>query len=97
MPSRSSSSAIAVLSTTPKSTPWVWLPSRRVVSKSQIRSLMRPLPSVPHDRPDRLAFVHQVEAFVDAVQRQGVRNQRVDVDLAVHVPDRKSTRLNSSH
>src|SRR6266545_7723858 len=36
--------------------------------------------------PDRLAFMHQVEAFVDSFEGQHVRDQIVDVDLAVHVP-----------
>src|SRR6202521_3074061 len=35
---------------------------------------------------DRLALVHQVESFVDSIERQDVRDQIVDVDLAVHVP-----------
>src|SRR5882757_11187263 len=39
-----------------------------------------------HDRADRLAARHQVEALVDALQWQRVGDQRVDLDLAVHVP-----------
>src|SRR6185312_13675054 len=35
---------------------------------------------------DGLAFVHQVEGLVDAVERQGVGDHRVDLDLPVHVP-----------
>src|SRR5947209_767231 len=38
------------------------------------------------DAADRLAFVHQVEPLVDALQRQLVGDQVVDVDLALHVP-----------
>src|SRR3569833_3108230 len=38
------------------------------------------------DGADRLAAVHQVEGLVDALQRKLVRDQRVDLDLAVHVP-----------
>src|SRR6185437_7005656 len=37
-------------------------------------------------RPDRLPLVHQLERLVDSRQRQLVRDQAVDVDLAVHVP-----------
>src|SRR5439155_18262982 len=39
-----------------------------------------------HDRADRLAARHQIEAVVDAVERQLVGDQRVDLDLLVHVP-----------
>src|SRR5258708_25541880 len=55
-------------------------------------------------RPNALPRMHQIERLVDAVERQLMRDQRIDADLAVHVPvdnlrhlDRKSTRLNSSH
>src|SRR3954463_1408258 len=41
---------------------------------------------VVHDRADRLAFVHQVEGVVDALERHHVRDEVVDVDLAFHVP-----------
>ena len=41
---------------------------------------------VHHDRADRLALVHQVEGRVDLVERHGVGDQVVDVDLALHVP-----------
>src|SRR5690606_2619138 len=34
----------------------------------------------------RLAAFHEVEAFVDAFERQRMRDQIVDVDLAFHVP-----------
>src|SRR5258708_3345722 len=44
-------------------------------------------PSLEHDdRADRFAARHQVEALVDAVERQSVGDQRVDLDLLVHVP-----------
>ena len=42
--------------------------------------------SVGHDGANRLARVHQIEALVDAFERQHVRDQVVDVDLAFHVP-----------
>ena len=42
--------------------------------------------AVLDDGADRLARVHQVERLVDALERQLVRDQRVDLDLAVHVP-----------
>src|SRR3712207_7695391 len=38
------------------------------------------------DRADRLALVHQVEGGVDLLERHGVGDQIVDVDLALHVP-----------
>src|SRR5471030_1056868 len=38
------------------------------------------------DRADRLAFVHEVEGVVDLLDRHHVGDQRVDVDLLVHVP-----------
>src|SRR6266700_638260 len=38
------------------------------------------------DRTDRLALVHQIEAPVDLLQLEDVRDHRVDLDLAVHVP-----------
>src|SRR5216683_1794497 len=43
-------------------------------------------PLIHDDRADRLAARHQVEALVDALQRQLVGDQRVDLALAVHVP-----------
>src|SRR3546814_11701903 len=46
----------------------------------------RPAASVHHDRADGLALVHEVEALVDVVERQGVGDEVVDVDLALHVP-----------
>src|SRR6185503_9781917 len=42
--------------------------------------------SVDHDAADRLAFVHEVEGVVDLVERHGVGDQVVDIDLLVHVP-----------
>ena len=41
---------------------------------------------VHHNAADRLAGVHQVERLVDVVERHRVRDQVVDVDLALHVP-----------
>ncbi len=38
------------------------------------------------DAADRLALVHQVEGVVDLLERHDVGDQRIDVDLAVHVP-----------
>src|ERR1035441_2727035 len=35
---------------------------------------------------NRLALVHQVERIIDLFERHLVRNQVVDIDLAVHVP-----------
>src|SRR5690349_7880079 len=42
--------------------------------------------SVQHHRADRLPALHQFKPFVDALERQGMRDQVVDIDLAVHVP-----------
>src|SRR5207244_7845167 len=42
--------------------------------------------SVNDDRPDAFARVHQVEALVDVLDLQRVRDHRVDGDLPVHVP-----------
>src|SRR5688572_9706114 len=33
---------------------------------------------------DRLALVHQVEGLVDALQRQGVGDEGIELDLAAH-------------
>src|SRR5690606_11157608 len=38
------------------------------------------------DRTDALAFMHQIEGLVNPLQRQGVGDHRIDLDLAVHVP-----------
>src|SRR4051812_17644004 len=43
-------------------------------------------PLVDDDTADRLAIVHEIEALVDAIERQHVGDQVVDVDLALHVP-----------
>src|SRR5687768_17990709 len=42
--------------------------------------------SVHHHRTDRLAALHQLEAVVDVLELEPVRDQRVDLNLAVHVP-----------
>ncbi len=42
--------------------------------------------SIDHDGADRFSGMHQVEAFVDAVEGQDVSDHAVDLDLAVHVP-----------
>src|SRR6185312_5538248 len=39
-----------------------------------------------HDGADRLAPVHEIECFVDLLERHHVRDEIVDVDLLVHVP-----------
>src|SRR5262245_53400703 len=43
-------------------------------------------PSINDDAPDALALVHQLEPLVDVGQRHGVRDHRIDLDLALHVP-----------
>src|SRR5438445_5438395 len=50
------------------------------------RSLRAAEGSVHHHRAYRFALVHQVEALVDVGELQLVRDQVVDVDLAIHVP-----------
>ena len=47
---------------------------------------VRVKPLVRHHAADRFAGVHEVEALVDFVERQGVGDEIVDVDLALHVP-----------
>src|SRR6202048_4043527 len=42
--------------------------------------------SVYHHAADAFALVHQIEALVDVSERHGVRDHRVDLDLALHVP-----------
>src|SRR5262245_21280683 len=41
---------------------------------------------VYHHRPDRFAFVHEVEGVVDLVERHCVGDQIVDIDFTLHVP-----------
>ena len=38
------------------------------------------------DAADRLALVHEMEGIVDLLDRHDVGDQRIDVDLPVHVP-----------
>src|ERR1700738_2323793 len=42
--------------------------------------------SVYHHAADACARVHQIEALVDVSERHGVRDHRIDLDLALHVP-----------
>src|SRR5262249_49905898 len=42
--------------------------------------------SVGDDCSNRFTLVHQVESFINPIERQHVRDQIVDIDLAVHVP-----------
>src|SRR5262249_12137525 len=42
--------------------------------------------SVHDHAPDALALVHQLEPLADVRQRHGVRDHRIDLDLALHVP-----------
>src|SRR5690606_24797282 len=41
---------------------------------------------IQDDRADGFAALHQVEAFVDALQWQGMRNQVINIELAFHIP-----------
>src|SRR3546814_8279361 len=43
-------------------------------------------PSENHDGTNTLAGVHQVEVFVDLLKREDVRDHRVNLNAAVHVP-----------
>src|SRR4051812_33122602 len=47
---------------------------------------LRMLASEGDDAADRLSLVHQMEGVVDLLDRHHVGDQRIDVDLAVHVP-----------
>src|SRR5688572_21909417 len=40
--------------------------------------------SVVDHSADRLAFVHQVERFVDALQRQGMGDKGIELNVATH-------------
>src|SRR5438094_1405134 len=42
--------------------------------------------SVDDDAPDALAFVHQLEPLVDVRERHSMRDHRIVLDLALHVP-----------
>src|SRR6187402_1424618 len=62
-------------------------------SRSAPRSSRRKRPErtsrswlVGHHGADRLAALHQVEAFVDLLEGQNMGDEIVDIDLAVHVP-----------
>src|SRR5260370_39057152 len=54
---------------------------RRVISASGWLTAL-----IQHYRADRLTLLHQVKAFINALERQCVRDQVIDVDLAFHVP-----------
>src|SRR5271155_258455 len=41
---------------------------------------------VGYHRPDRFTLVHEVEPFVDLIERKDVGNQVIDIDFARHVP-----------
>src|SRR5690242_18627294 len=43
-------------------------------------------PSVDDDAPDRLALMHQIESIVDLLERHGVGDHRIDIDLPIHIP-----------
>src|SRR6476661_5448297 len=52
--------------------------------KQRWRSMRSTSTSVADHRADRFAAMHQVEGLVDALQRQFVRDERVEPDLAAH-------------
>src|SRR6059058_1447957 len=47
---------------------------------------MRVPPSIDNDAANALPRMHQLEALVDLVELQDMRDHRVDRDLPVHVP-----------
>src|SRR5690242_2483359 len=53
---------------------------------SSTSSSMNSSGSVNHDGTNRLALLHQVEAVIDLLQLEMMRDQIVDIDLAFHVP-----------
>src|SRR5688572_29184175 len=55
-------------------------------SSSQRGTLCGDCTSVDDHAPDRLPGMHEVERVVDVRERHRVRDQVVDVDLALHVP-----------
>src|SRR5882672_4250098 len=57
-----------------------------MVAPPSLRTVMAASFLERDDAADRLALVHQVEGVVDLLDRHGVGDQRIDVDLAVHVP-----------
>src|SRR5579863_2199366 len=52
----------------------------------RLRSMRAAAMSIHHDAADGFAPMHQLEAFIDALERQAVRDQVIDVDLLLHVP-----------
>src|SRR5688572_7065055 len=61
-------------------------PTWRTTSSARAARRRLAAQSVHHHRTDRLAALHQLEAVVDVLELEPVRDQRVDLDLAVHVP-----------
>src|SRR6266446_2194207 len=59
--------------------------SSSMISRAATRRRARTR-SVDDDAPDALAFVHQLEPLVDVRERHSMRDHRIDLDLALHVP-----------
>src|SRR5215217_7323046 len=58
-----------------------------MVAPPSLRTVMAwPPLSERDDAADRLSLVHQVEGIVDLLDRHHVGDERIDVDLLVHVP-----------
>src|SRR5882672_8588481 len=58
-----------------------------MVAPPSLRTVMAWLPLLERDdAADRLSLVHQVEGVVDLLDRHHVSDERIDVDLLVHVP-----------
>src|SRR5438552_7444254 len=66
------------------------MPPKHLLRETLVIAICRRLrparESIHHDRAYRFALVHQVEALVDVGDLQVMRDQVVDVDLAIHVP-----------
>src|SRR5215204_119210 len=52
--------------------------------------------SVLNHASDRLAALHQIETFIDTFERQVVRDQIIDVELAFHVPVNDARHIRAS-
>src|SRR5207245_3993923 len=51
-------------------------------SSTRFRIVKIFLGSEPDDRPDAFSFVHQIERFIDSLQRQRVGDHGIDLDFA---------------
>src|SRR5262249_33744312 len=63
---------------------WLWLCSSPLLHRHRFFRTRRA--PINDDASDALALVHHLESLVDVGQWHGVRDHRVDFDLALHVP-----------